>query len=107
MACRDGAAGAVAAGDQWLEPALIKNASHSLSFDLDQRRAPVLAPAFRMTDIDAAWFKALAERYLDEAAVCDQMARATDLRASKEEWLRLAAEWTRLAIEADARSRPN
>jgi hypothetical protein len=58
-----------------------------------------------MTDIDAAWFKALAERYRDEAAVCDQMARATDL---SKEWLRLAAEWTRLATEADARSRrPN
>jgi hypothetical protein len=59
-----------------------------------------------MTDIDAVWFKALAERYLDEAAAYDQMARATDL--SKVEWLRLAAEWTRLATEADARSRrPN
>jgi len=59
-----------------------------------------------MTDIDAVWFKALAERYLGEAAACDQMARATDL--SKEEWLRLAAAWTRLATEADARSRrPN
>ena len=59
-----------------------------------------------MTGIDATWFKALAERYLDEAAVCDQMARATDL--SKEEWLRLAAAWTRLGTEADAKSRlPN
>jgi hypothetical protein len=59
-----------------------------------------------MTDIDAAWFKALAERYLDEAAACDQMARATDL--SKEEWQRLVKEWTRLATEANARSRrPN
>jgi hypothetical protein len=60
-----------------------------------------------MTDIDAAWFIALAERYRDEAAACDQMARATD-DLSKDEWLRLAAEWTRLATEADARSRrPN
>jgi len=28
---------------------------------------------------DAVWLKALAERYLDEAAACDQMARAADL----------------------------
>jgi hypothetical protein len=59
-----------------------------------------------MTNLDAVWFKALAERYLDEAAACDQMARTTDL--SKVEWLRLAAAWTWLATEADARSRrPN
>jgi hypothetical protein len=58
-----------------------------------------------MTDIDAVWFKALAERYLGEAAACGQMARAGD--PLKEEWQWLAKEWMRLATEADARSRPH
>jgi hypothetical protein len=56
-----------------------------------------------MTNIDAAYLKALAENYRYEAATCDQIARAD--RSNAEEWMRLAAEWTRLATEADARSR--
>jgi hypothetical protein len=57
-----------------------------------------------MTNFDAVWFKALAERYFDEAAACAQMARADDPHTA--EWQRLAKEWRRLATEAEARSRP-
>jgi hypothetical protein len=58
-----------------------------------------------MTNIDAAYLKALAENYRYEAATCDQMARAG--RRRKAVWLRFAEEWRRLAAEADARSQPN
>ena len=54
-----------------------------------------------MAKTDAPSFKVLAENYRREAAVCRQMAAATG-GSQKEEWLRLCAEWMRLAKEADA-----
>jgi hypothetical protein len=50
---------------------------------------------------DAPGFEVLAEDYRREAKVCRQMAAATD-GSQKKEWLRLSAEWIRLAKEADA-----
>jgi anaerobic glycerol-3-phosphate dehydrogenase len=54
-----------------------------------------------MAKTDAPSFKVLAENYRREAEVCRQMAAATG-GSQKEEWLRLCAEWMRLAKEADA-----
>jgi hypothetical protein len=48
-----------------------------------------------------ACFEILAENCRREAEVCRQMAAATG-SSQKEEWLRLSAEWIRLAKEADA-----
>jgi hypothetical protein len=54
-----------------------------------------------MTKTDAACFEVLAEHYRREAEVCRRMAAATG-GSQKEGWLRLSAEWIRLAKEADA-----
>jgi hypothetical protein len=54
-----------------------------------------------MTKTDAPGFEVLAEEYRREAKACRQMAAATD-GSQKKEWLRLSAEWLRLAKEADA-----
>ena len=54
-----------------------------------------------MTKIDAASFEILAENYRSEAEVCRQMADRTS-GSQKKEWLRLSAEWIKLAKEADA-----
>jgi len=54
-----------------------------------------------MTKTDAASFEILAENYRSEAEVCRQMADMTG-GSQKKEWLRLSAEWIRLAKEADA-----
>jgi hypothetical protein len=54
-----------------------------------------------MTKTDAASFEILAEHYRSEAEVCCQKADVTE-GPQKQEWLRLSAEWMRLAKEADA-----
>ena len=54
-----------------------------------------------MTKTDEPGFEVLAEGYRREAEVCRQMAAATG-GSQKEEWLRLSAEWIKLAKEADA-----
>jgi hypothetical protein len=54
-----------------------------------------------MTKGDAASFEVLAETYRSEAEVCRKMAVITG-GSQKEQWLRLSAEWIRLAKEADA-----
>jgi hypothetical protein len=54
-----------------------------------------------MTKIDTASFEVLAENYREEAELCRRMAGVAG-GSQKEEWLRLSAEWTRLAKEADA-----
>jgi hypothetical protein len=53
-----------------------------------------------MTKSDAASFEVLAENYRSEAEVCLERAAETS-GSRKEEWLRLSAEWIRLAKEAD------
>ena len=60
-------------------------------------------PAWRasMTKADAASFEELAKNYPSEAELCRRRAVATS-GSQKEEWLRLSAEWIRLAKEADA-----
>ena len=50
---------------------------------------------------DAATSAVLAEHYCAQAEMCHQMARMT-LSPFKEGWLELAAEWTKLAREAEA-----
>ena len=52
---------------------------------------------------DAATSAFLAEHYRAQAEVCHQMARMT-VSPFKEGWLELAAEWTKLARETDARA---
>jgi hypothetical protein len=54
-----------------------------------------------MTKSAAACFEVLAENYRRKAEVCRHMAAATD-GSQKKEWLRLSAEWIKLAKEADA-----
>jgi len=55
-----------------------------------------------MTNTDApSGFEELAENYRREAQVCRRMAALAG-SCQKEEWLRLSAEWIRLANEADA-----
>jgi hypothetical protein len=54
-----------------------------------------------MTKTDTAGFQVLAENYRSEAELCRKMAGVA-VGSQKEEWLRLSAEWTRLAKEADA-----
>ena len=52
---------------------------------------------------DAAAFAFLAEHYHTQAEVCHQLARVT-VSPVKDGWLELAAEWTKLARETDARA---
>lgn len=55
-----------------------------------------------MTKTDApSGFEELAENYRREAQVCRRMAALAG-SSQKKEWLRLSAEWIRLANEADA-----
>jgi hypothetical protein len=51
---------------------------------------------------DASTSAVLAEHYRTQAEVCRQMARTT-VSPFKEGWLELAAEWTKLAREAEAK----
>ena len=51
---------------------------------------------------DAASFAVLAEHYRTQAEVCRQTALMT-VSPFKEGWLELAAEWTKLAVEAGAK----
>jgi hypothetical protein len=55
----------------------------------------------RVSDVAASAF--LAERYHTQAETCLQMARVT-VSPVKDGWLQLAAEWTKLARETDARA---
>ena len=55
---------------------------------------------------DAATSAFLAEHYRAQAEVCHQMARMT-VSPFKDGWLELAAEWTKLARETDARAAGN
>jgi hypothetical protein len=52
---------------------------------------------------DAASFAVLAEHYRTQAEVCRQTALMT-VSPFKEGWLELAAEWTKLAVEAGAKA---
>ncbi|HVO95034.1 MAG TPA: hypothetical protein VMT22_19425 [Terriglobales bacterium] len=52
---------------------------------------------------DAATFAVLAEHYRMQAEVCHQMARTT-VSPFKEGWQELAAEWTRLAQDTEAKA---
>jgi hypothetical protein len=52
---------------------------------------------------DAAASALLAEHYNTQAEVCLQMARVT-MSPVKDVWLELAAEWTKLARETEARA---
>ena len=52
---------------------------------------------------DAATSAVLAEHFRALAEVCHQMARTT-LSPFKEGWLELAAEWTKLAQETEAKA---
>ena len=52
---------------------------------------------------DAASFAVLAEHYRMQAGVCHQMAGMT-VKSIKQVWLELAAEWTKLAEEAEAKA---
>jgi hypothetical protein len=56
---------------------------------------------FAMTMTDTAGFEVLAENYREEAELCRRIAGVAG-GPQKEEWLRLSAEWTKLAREADA-----
>jgi len=60
-------------------------------------------PAMRLRLSDAATFAFLAEHYNTQAEVCLQLARAT-VSPVKDSWLELAAEWTKLARDAEARA---
>jgi hypothetical protein len=52
---------------------------------------------------DAATSAVLAEHYRTQAEVCRQMALMT-VKPFKEVWLELAAEWTKLARETEAKA---
>jgi len=52
---------------------------------------------------DAATFAVLAEHYRMQAEVCQQMARTT-VSPFKEGWQELAAEWTTLARDTEAKA---
>ena len=52
---------------------------------------------------DAATFTVLAEHYRAQAETCHQMARMT-VSPFEECWLELAAEWTKLARETEAKA---
>jgi hypothetical protein len=54
-----------------------------------------------MTKAGAVSFDVLAENYRSEAELCRRMAAATS-GSQKDEWLRLSAEFIRLAKEANA-----
>jgi hypothetical protein len=53
---------------------------------------------------DAASSPVLAEHFRAQAEMCHQMARIT-VSPFKEGWLEFAAEWTKLAQEAEAQQR--
>ena len=55
----------------------------------------------RLSDVAASAF--LADNYHTQAEICLQMARVT-LSPVKDGWLELAAEWTKLARETNARA---
>ena len=55
---------------------------------------------------DVAAFAFLANNYHTQAEMCLQMARVT-VSPVKDGWLELAAEWTKLARETDARAAGN
>jgi len=57
----------------------------------------------RLRLTDAASFAVLAEHYGSQAQVCRQMALMT-VSPFKEVWLDLAAEWTKLAQETEAKA---
>ena len=57
----------------------------------------------RLRLTDAASFAVLAEHYTSQAQVCRQMALMT-VSPFKEVWLDLAAEWTKLARETEAKA---
>jgi len=50
-------------------------------------------------------FKALAEHYRQQAATCVRMAEEA-LSPYDEEWLRIAAKWTKLARQAETKAGP-
>jgi hypothetical protein len=57
----------------------------------------------RVRFTDTASFAVLVEHYSLQAQLCRQMARIT-VSPFKEGWLELAAEWTKLAPETQARA---
>ena len=59
--------------------------------------------AMRLRLSVVAAFAFLAEHYDTQAEVCLQLARAT-VSPVKDSWLELAAEWTKLARETEARA---
>jgi len=59
--------------------------------------------AMRLRLSDAASFAVLAEHYSSQAQLCHQMARVT-VSPFKEGWLELAAEWTKLKREIEAKA---
>jgi hypothetical protein len=62
------------------------------------------ALAMKLRLSDAATFAVLAEHYRVQAETCHQMARLS-VSPIKEGWLDLAAEWTKLAQETEAKER--
>jgi hypothetical protein len=60
-----------------------------------------MAMRLRLSDVAAVAF--LADNYHTQAEMCLQMARVT-ASPVKDGWLELAAEWTKLARETDARA---
>jgi hypothetical protein len=59
-----------------------------------------------MKQVDADRLDKLAVRYRAEADYCRHMAERAVNRSSKDEWVRLAASWTKLAEDAKGRSQP-
>ena len=60
-----------------------------------------------MKQTDAERLDKLAEEYRTHADYCRHMAEGTASLSFKDEWVRLAASWTKLADETKARSRPS
>jgi hypothetical protein len=60
-----------------------------------------VAMRLRLSDVAAVTF--LAKHYQTQAEMCLQMAEVT-VSPVKDGWLELAAEWTKLARETDARA---
>jgi len=60
----------------------------------------------RPTQTDADRLDNLAEEYGAHADYCRYMAEVAANLPFKDEWVRLAASWTKLAEEAKARSQP-
>jgi len=60
--------------------------------------------AVRLSLSDAASFAVLTEHFRSQAETCHQMAQIT-MSPFKQGWLEFAAEWTKLAREAEAKAR--